>query len=100
MFNEQAYAERQHQIAIVMKKVDEKRADLSGRILRGDVDLADARQRAAIHGVLGNLWREFIELSPDEQVAALGEPTFKTMAWQSLLQASPFPRLATTADPA
>ncbi len=83
--------QRQAEIAKVLDQVDRKRAMLAERLLAGELDLDAARARnAGMPGVLGARWAEFIELPPGEQVAAMREPRFRGMSWQSLLQCSPF----------
>ena len=86
-----AVAARHAEIAKVMAQIEGKRRRLAERLRIGDVDLADARRRnARMPGRLGQLWGWFIELSQAEQLAALEADTFHQMAWQSLLQCSPF----------
>ena len=86
-----AAAARHTEIAKVMAQVDDKRKRLAARLHIGDIDWADARRRnAQMPGRLGQLWGRFIELSREEQLAALEADTFDRMAWQSLLQCSPF----------
>jgi hypothetical protein len=83
-----------------MADVERKRLLLAQRLREGALDLNDARSRnAAMPGILGLRWAEFIELPLAAQTQALetlSEPRFRGMAWQSLLQCSPFfiPRAA------
>lgn len=86
-----AVAARQAEIAKVMAQVEHRRQLLAARLDTGDVDLADARRRnAQMPGRLGQLWGWFIELPLQQQLDALQADTFHQMAWQSLLQCSPF----------
>jgi hypothetical protein len=89
-----ALALRRAAIAEVTAEVARKRLLLARRLRDGAVDLADARSRnAAMPGVLGQRWAEFIELpltAQTQALEALHEPRFHGMAWQSLLQCSPF----------
>ncbi len=53
--------------------------------------MVDAKCRnARMPGRLGELWGIFIELPIPDQIDALRCLTFHGMAWQSLLQCSPF----------
>jgi hypothetical protein len=84
-------AQRQAEIAKVVAQVDRKRTLLAQRLLAGEFDLQQARDRnAGMPGVLGQRWAEFLDLPASEQAATLREPRFRGMAWQSLLQCSPF----------
>ncbi len=86
-----AAAARHAEIAKVMAQVDAGRKRLAARLRIGDVDWVDARRRnTQMPGRLGQLWGWFIELPLEEQLAALEADTFHRMAWQSLLQCSPF----------
>ena len=84
-------AERKQAIAELMARVDASRLTLRERIARGEVDQTDAHRRnASMPGVLGERWTQFMALTRAEQVSALERPQFNGMAWQSLLQCSPF----------
>ena len=84
-------AERKQAIAELMTRVDASRLRLRDSIARGQVDAEDARRRnASMPGVLGERWTQFMALTRAAQVAALEQPEFNGMAWQSLLQCSPF----------
>lgn len=89
-----AVALRHAAIAKVMADIERRRLLLAQRLREGTVDLGDARVRnAAMPGILGQCWAEFIELPLAAQTQALetlSEPRFHGMAWQSLLQCSPF----------
>jgi hypothetical protein len=89
-----AVALRRAAIAKVMAEVERRRLLLAQRLREGLVDLEDARARnATMPGILGQRWAEFIELPLTAQTQALetlSEPRFHGMAWQSLLQCSPF----------
>ncbi|WP_448255161.1 hypothetical protein [Ottowia oryzae] len=84
-------AERRQAIAELMARVDASRWKLRDRIARGEVDQEDAHRRnASMPGVLGERWAQFMALTRAEQVTALEQAQFNGMAWQSLLQCSPF----------
>ena len=84
-------AERKQAIAELMARVNTSRLRLRDRIARGAVDQEDAHRRnASMPGVLGERWAQFMVLTRAEQMAALEQTEFNGMAWQSLLQCSPF----------
>ena len=86
-----AVVARHAEIAKLMAQVEHKRRLLAARLRAGDVDFVDAQRRnARMPGRLGQLWGRFIALPHEEQLAALEADTFHRMAWQSLLQCSPF----------
>lgn len=86
-----AVEERRAAIKVVMARVVAKREQLSKRIQANQVNVDDARLRnKAMPGYLGELWTEFLELPSDQQVEVLNHESFKGMAWQSLLQCSPY----------
>lgn len=90
-FDPVGYADRQAEIAKVMARVNAKRLALAEKLESGLADSDDARRRnESMPGVLGERWSAFIALPIPEQVAALGKTEFEGMAWQSLLQCSPY----------
>lgn len=90
-FDPVGYADRHAEIAKVMARVSLKRLALAEKLERGLADADDARRRnASMPGVLGERWSAFIALPMPEQVSALGRTEFEGMAWQSLLQCSPY----------
>lgn len=100
--NDQAIAERREAIAAVMANVDMRRARLATWIEKGHIDKADVLKRSTgMPGVLGDLWREFINLQPPAQLEALSGPRFRGTTWQALLQCTPyfeFPRSTKSID--
>lgn len=86
-----AVAERQREISKVMRQVKDMQRELSNRIREGAVDEADAFNRnQRMPGSLGQLWFQFLDLSKDAKLFALSKAEFNGMAWQSLLQCSPY----------
>lgn len=86
-----AIAERHAAIAVVMARVNAKRAALAQRIQASQVDAKDAHRRnETMPGYLGELWADFLAMPQPQQIKALRHDEFKGMAWQSLLQCSPY----------
>ena len=86
-------AERQAEIEKVMGRMNAYRLQLIGKLASDDVDVADAERRnKGMPGVLEERWGQFMALSKEQKIAALQEPAFNGMAWQSLLQCSPYLR--------
>jgi hypothetical protein len=86
-----ALRQRQDAIAELMGRVTASRLALRQRLADGDVNADNARQRnASMPGFLGELWGAFMQLPLQSQLDALAVTEYRGMAWQSLLQCSPY----------
>jgi len=81
-----------------VERVRQARAAQTALILRRGLTEAEMEHvklcNGTVPGLLGALWTEFSNLPLAAQLRALGEPTFRGMSWQSLLQCNPYAMLA------
>lgn len=81
----------QHAVEQVMQKLECSKLELSERLLNGQFNQGKAERRnSTMPGILGQRWREFFELEPNEKIQALKMPAWNGMAWQSLMQCNPY----------
>jgi hypothetical protein len=86
-----AVACRHAEVDKVMQQVQRQRQQLAQRIASGQANhQAAALRNAAMPGLLGQRWAEFMGLSDVQKIQELAQLRFNGMAWQSLLQCNPY----------